>query len=87
MKIARSRIFKKNFKSRISSNPKLVKKFKKRVQMFLGQREHRLLKDHKLSGKKKNYRAFSVTGDIRVVYTIQGNVAVFMDIGTHNQVY
>jgi len=46
-----------------------------------------LLQDHLLMGKLEGYRAFSVTGDIRVVYYIHDQTAYFVDIGTHNQVY
>jgi len=45
------------------------------------------LRDHKLIGKKKNFRAFSVTGDIRVVYIIVDSNIWLFDIGSHNQVY
>ncbi|MBI3486516.1 type II toxin-antitoxin system YafQ family toxin [Candidatus Daviesbacteria bacterium] len=45
------------------------------------------LKDHKLIGKKFGFRAFSVTGDIRVVYKLINSDVWLYDIGSHNQVY
>ncbi len=37
---------------------------------------------------KIELRAFSVTGDIRIVYfEINDESVLFLDIGTHNQVY
>jgi len=47
-----------------------------------------LLQDHRLSGAKKDLRAFSITGDIHIVYLPISDIEViFMDIGSHNQVY
>jgi len=87
MKLARHRQFKKNFRLRVSHNPKLVKKFEQRLRLFLINRNHPLLKDHMLTGKKKGYRAFWITGDVRVVYKIEGETIRLYDIGTHPQVY
>ena len=87
MRIVRHNNFRKNFKKRISNNPKLIKRFEQRLKMFLADKNDPLLKDHKLIGTKRDYRAFSVTGDIRLVYRIVGNSIELYDIGTHNQVY
>lgn len=46
-----------------------------------------LLEDHRLTGDKKEYRAFSITGDYRVVYKKFDDTVVLYDVGTHNQVY
>ncbi|MDO8609629.1 MAG: type II toxin-antitoxin system mRNA interferase toxin, RelE/StbE family [bacterium] len=46
-----------------------------------------LLKDHKLIGSLNGLRAFSITGDVRVVYRIEGDILELYDIGSHNQVY
>ncbi len=45
------------------------------------------LDDHGLKGKKRIYRAWSVAGDIRVVYRETDEYYEFLDIGSHNQVY
>jgi addiction module RelE/StbE family toxin len=45
------------------------------------------LNDHPLTGKLKGLRAFSVGGDVRVVYQEAENYYLFLDIGSHNQVY
>ena len=87
MKIIRHRQFKKNFKARLLNNPKLVKEFKERLKLLLIDPDNPLLRDHKLIGERKEYRAFSVTGDIRVVYKKSGDNILLYDIGTHNQVY
>lgn len=47
------------------------------------------LRNHALKGSMLGKRAFSVTGDLRVVFEeIDDYVLVIMlDVGTHNQVY
>lgn len=88
MKIRNHSVFKKNYKKRIAPKPDLVKKFRERVRLFLEDRSHELLRDHALIGKKLTLRAFSIAGDIRVIYKFEGKSKVlFLDIGSHNQVY
>ena len=79
--------FKKNFKKRIQPQHKLVEAFENRLSTFLQNQKHYLLRDHKLVGKFRDYRAFSITGDIRLVYKITDDTLFLYDIGTHNQVY
>lgn len=45
------------------------------------------LHDHALTGKLAGKRAFSMAGDIRIIYIELEDSIVFLDIGTHNQVY
>lgn len=79
--------FRKNFQRRISQDEKLVRQFKERLSIFLTDPKNPVLKNHKLSGAKKHLRAFSLTGDIRVVYYQEEGEVYLVDIGTHNQVY
>lgn len=87
MRIKYHKEFVKNYRKRITANPKLVTQFKKRLESFTKNPNDPTLKDHKLVGKRQSFRAFSVTGDIRVVYKITGNEIWLYDIGSHNQVY
>ena len=50
MKIVYTATFKKHLKKRISPNPKLYKKFKERLGIFLIYPNDPLLKNHKLKG-------------------------------------
>ena len=43
--------------------------------------------DHALTDGLEGKRAFSITGEIRVIYVELEGCIVFLDIGTHNQVY
>ncbi|MEK7565969.1 MAG: type II toxin-antitoxin system YafQ family toxin [Patescibacteria group bacterium] len=88
MEFRKSSVFDKSFGKRILGHASLEKKFKERASLFLLDRTNPVLKDHKLSGKKEGLRAFSITGDIRIIYTrVTENLALFLDIGSHNQVY
>ncbi len=87
MKILYHRIFIKNYKKRISPYPKLENQFKEQLEKFIKNPNDVSLKDHKLIGKKKNFRSFSISGDIRVIYLIVGDSVWLYDVGIHNQVY
>ena len=79
--------FQKKYKRRIKNHPKLVKKFNQRVATFSKNPNDPILKNHQLSGIKKNTYSIAITGDIRALYKIENNEVYFFDIGTHNQVY
>jgi addiction module RelE/StbE family toxin len=67
---------------------KLQKKFKERLVLFFNNPNDPLLKNHPLKGDLVGFRAFSITGDVRVIYKVISQKEVrFTDIGTHNQVY
>lgn len=80
--------FDKSYRKRIQPFIKLEIQFKRRLEIFTQNPHHSLLKDHALHGHKTGLRAFSVAGDIRVVYhKISSNEVILYDIGSHNQVY
>jgi addiction module RelE/StbE family toxin len=87
MKIQYHREFLKSYKKRVAPYPKLELQFKKQLEKLILNSNDPSLRDHKLTGKKKNFRAFSVSGDIRVIYLIVENSIWLYDIGSHNQVY
>ena len=87
MKVKYHKDFLKNYKKRIKPYPKLVTQFTKQLNKFIENPKEISLRDHKLIGKMKSFRAFSITGDIRVVYLIVNDEIWLYDIGSHNQVY
>lgn len=87
MKIEATDQFVKIFKKRFAHRANIQKKFDKRARVFAENHQDPLIKDHQLTGKLEGHRAFSVTGDVRVVYYIHEDTAYLIDIGTHNQVY
>lgn len=85
--IVRHRVFEKHFSTRIAFSPKLIKQFTQRLYMFNEGVRGYPLNDHHLKGGKYPYRAFSIANDIRVIYYETDDYYVFLDIGSHNQVY
>ncbi|OGG36553.1 hypothetical protein A3J20_06125, partial [Candidatus Gottesmanbacteria bacterium RIFCSPLOWO2_02_FULL_42_29] len=83
-----SRTFRRNFEKRIKNHRSLKERFETRIKQFIRNPRHPLLRDHALIGTKKDLRSFSITGDIRIIYfkEVTGKI-VFLDIGTHNQIY
>ena len=85
--IDKNKTFKKYYKARIAPNPKIVKQFDSRILAFAkGERGHPLYY-HPLGDDKLGLRAFSVAGDLRVVYRETDDAYIFLDVGSHNQVY
>lgn len=82
-----SKNFLKRYKKRIVQHKKLSAAFDKRYTQFTqGERDYPL-NDHSLSGNLSGKRAYSITADIRVIYEETDTAIIFLDIGTHNQVY
>lgn len=82
-----SKQFTKHYAKRILGNKKLEKQFDERVALFFEGVRERPISDHALTGKLAGKRSFSITGDVRLVYKEADDSFVFVDIGSHNQVY
>lgn len=82
--------FHKNFEKKIRKFPKKIKGKKfVTLEKFSKNPFDPLLKNHSLSGKLFGKRAFSVSGDLRIIFEEYGNyvLVIMLDVGTHNQVY
>jgi mRNA-degrading endonuclease YafQ of YafQ-DinJ toxin-antitoxin module len=80
--------FRRAFKKRIKGNVDLEARFWQKLELFTTDPFDQSLKTHKLSGKLNELWSFSVGYDERVLFyfTEDGN-AVFVDIGSHDEVY
>lgn len=88
MTVSLSKSFLKSYKKRIKQNKKLDRQMAERVDLFKVNPANPMLHDHSLKGTKLGLRAFSVTGDVRIVYhRINEDEVELLDIGTHAQVY
>jgi len=89
MDIAFSSSFKRAFKKRIKIKKEIEELFWESIALFIQDPFHPLLKTHKLSGNLKNLWSFSVTYDVRVIFFFEDNnkKAIFIDIGSHDEVY
>ena len=58
-----------------------------RIDLFSDNPVSPLLRDHAFKGKYKNYRSIDVSGDMRALYLLSENEAIFDIVGTHSQLY
>lgn len=89
MEVSFSTTFKKAFSKRIK-NTLPESEFWLHVETFTNEPFNSKLKTHKLSGKLKGLWSFSIEQNIRVVFYFTKDKppkAIFVDIGTHDQVY
>ncbi len=81
-------ILHRNFEKSYSKQPTVVKKaLIERRNLLLIDWQHPLLNNHSLQGKWAGYRSINITGDIRAVFRPEGFFAIFVEIGTHSQLY
>jgi addiction module RelE/StbE family toxin len=86
--VAFSSSFKRAFKKRIKGNVVSEKTFWERLETFRNNPFDQKLRTHKLSGRLKDLWSFSIEYDLRVVFLLlEDDRALFVDIGTHDEVY
>lgn len=67
---------------------KLANRIEKQIMLFEENPKHPSLRVHKLSGNHVNMWSISITMSVRMVYLlIEDDLAIFIKIGTHDQVY
>ena len=89
MEVSFSDSFKKAFKKRLKST-EIETEFWTRLEFFVKDPFDARLKTHKLSGKLKDLWSFSIEYNLRVVFYFtkdKPKKAIFVDIGTHDEVY
>ncbi|QSJ17648.1 type II toxin-antitoxin system YafQ family toxin [Nostoc sp. UHCC 0702] len=88
LEVSFSSSFRRAFKKRIKGNVDLEARFWQKLEQFIVNPFDQSLKTHKLSGKLNNLWSFSIDYDVRILFyfTEDGN-AVFVDIGSHDEVY
>lgn len=79
--------FQRRLKRRYSHQPKVIERLDYHIEVFNSGVRKEPINDHPLTGKLKGLRAFSVGGDVRVVYQETEDRYLLLDIGSHNQVY
>jgi len=80
--------FTKAFKKKIKSNKSLHSQFQEKLEIFKENPFDTRLKTHKLTCKLKDLYSFSIAHDLRIIFCFFGNNRViFIDVGTHDEVY
>lgn len=88
MKVDFSSTFDRAYKKRIRGNKELEIRFAERLHRFMENPRDPSLHVHKLSHDLTGLFAFKIDYDCRVVFEyIDPDHALFVDIGTHDQVY
>ena len=84
MEIRYSQKFKKQFKKL----PKFAQdKFEERLNLYLAEPNHPILRNHKLAGKYHQHRSINITGDYRLIFINRKKTLDLEFIGTHSQLY
>lgn len=86
--VAFSSSFQRAFKRRIKGQAVLETRFWVRLKLFQNNPFDQRIRTHKLSGRLKDLWSFSIEYDLRVVFSfLEDDRALFVDIGTHEEVY
>lgn len=57
------------------------------LKLFMDDKYHPQLRNHKLKGKLNEFRAFFIDDDCRIIYSETKSEILFLDIGKHEEVY
>jgi toxin HigB-1 len=88
IEIAFESSFKRSYRRKIAGNQDRERRFKQKIKLFQNNPFETSLRTHKLSGRLSELWSFSVEYDLRIVfYFADENKVVFIDIGTHDEVY
>ncbi|NET56415.1 MAG: type II toxin-antitoxin system mRNA interferase toxin, RelE/StbE family [Symploca sp. SIO2E6] len=87
MEVSFSSSFKRAFKKRIKNKPDLEERFWQKLEQFTIEPFEPSLQTHKLSGKLKDLWSYTIGYDVQVVFYFSEQKAIFVDIGSHDEVY
>ena len=84
-----TRSYKRSLKKiNISGNKNVVKEIEKVVGViFKGIKLEKRYKDHKLSGVLHAYRECHVKSDLLLIYQINDDELILVDVGSHHQLF
>jgi mRNA-degrading endonuclease YafQ of YafQ-DinJ toxin-antitoxin module len=81
-------IFRKRFKKQLKKlPPKIEQQFIDRLRLFVSDQTAPLLRIHTLSGTRYPLQSMNITADYRALFILEGETAVFYEIGTHSELY
>ncbi len=88
MRIEFTSSFLKSYKKIVSRRPEAAVSVLQKVTLFIQQPNSPSLSLHKLKGQLKDVWSFSVERDLRIIVDLKDPEKIlFVDIGTHDQVY
>jgi len=78
----------KNFEKRFVKLPSKIKEqFKVRRNLFLADPFHPQLNNHSVEHAYPGCRSINITGDYRAIFSESDDSALFVNIGTHAELY
>jgi len=80
----------KKFEKQLRKSPKKIKiQFRKKLAIFILDKDDVRLNNHRLKGRFKGLRSINVIGDWRAIFRElnEGKLVKFYLIGTHSQLY
>jgi len=76
------------FTTRRKAAPVAIKEaFRETLELFLEDFNHPSLRNHPLTGIYHGFRSIDVTPDWRALYREEPERIIFVDLGTHEQLY
>jgi mRNA-degrading endonuclease YafQ of YafQ-DinJ toxin-antitoxin module len=80
--------FRSQFKKKLQKiSPSIKEKFFDRLELFLRDQNNIILGNHSVEKAYPNCRSINITGDYRAIFYIEDNIAIFINIGTHADLY
>ena len=81
-------IFNKSFYKDYEKLPKKIQdKFWNRLEIFKENKTNKILNNHSVDKAFTNCRRINVTGDYRAIFKEYDDMVVFVNIGTHSELY
>ncbi len=74
-------------KQRKAAPLEIKKTFLETLALFLVDPDHPSLRNHALKDKFAGHRSIDVTDDWRALYRKEGKRIIFVELGTHDQLY
>lgn len=76
------------FKKKLKKIPlKVQERFYERLNLFVDDKFTRVLNNHSVHKVYSNCRSINISGDYRALFEDYGEVVVFINIGTHSDLY
>jgi addiction module RelE/StbE family toxin len=80
--------FKSYFNKQLKAAPREIRiAFIETLHLFRDNPSHPFLRNHALKNKLAGFRSINVTDDWRALFRIKNGQIVFVEIGTHKQLY
>ncbi len=81
-------LYRKQFIKQLAKLPSTIQKqFYKRLRLFLENKFNPILNNHSVDKAFSGCHSINATGDYRAIFHNQGEVVVFLKIGTHSELY